>query len=49
VVDVDVMGLNMMKKKALVDYEDVVDDDEEILVELDENIDWRLELNGFHY
>ncbi len=48
-VDADVMGLNMMKKKALVDYEDVVDDDEEILVELDENIDWMLELNGFHY
>jgi hypothetical protein len=39
VVDVDVMDPNMTKKIALVNYEDVVDDDEEILMELDENID----------
>jgi len=30
VVDVDVMDPNMMKKKLVMDYEDVVDDDEEL-------------------
>ena len=39
-VDADVMDPNMMKRKGVVDYEDVVDDSEEILVELDENNDW---------
>ncbi len=49
VVDVDVMGPNMMKKIGVEDYyEDVVDDDEEIQVEHDENNDWILELNDFH-
>lgn len=49
-VDVDVMDPNRMKKIVLVvDYEDVVDDDEERQVELDENNDWILEWNGFHY
>jgi hypothetical protein len=41
VVDVVVMGPNRMKKMLVVDFEDVVDaDDEDISVELDENIDW---------
>lgn len=40
VVDVDVMGPNMMRKKVVMDYVYVVDDFEEILEELDVNIDW---------
>jgi hypothetical protein len=39
VVDVDVMDPNMKKKIGVVDYEDVVDDEEEISMEFDENND----------
>ncbi len=38
----------MMKIKLVVDYEDVVDDDEEIGVEFDENNDWIWDWNDFH-
>ncbi len=48
VADVDVMDPNMMKKILVVDYEDVVDNDEEISMELDENNDSMRVLNDLH-
>jgi hypothetical protein len=41
--DAVVMDPNRMRKKVAVGYEDDVDDDEEIQVELDENNEWTLE------
>lgn len=38
----------MKKKTMVIDYEDDVDDGEEIWVVLDESNDWMLELNDFH-